>query len=317
MEQHKLIVMKESDQAFEQLKSDVDRIITSFQKRLINSVTNVVSHAVQYARQTPQEAPQGTRQQSMQVGQPKSLPWFKYGIRGFLNKLWYGDSPSNPNYQTEGMTLKSYIRLEEEINGAADIIIGEILCEVGAETDDLQSGWMDVFKDFRNELFSTIQKHLSRRNVVTPQAQPQTTEIPEVPEAPKNPRDIPPTDDELSKSIEWWKHIGKQHFDNEETTKIMKFLDRRKSHDNYRRIFSNKRDRAERIMQDADLDPNNPEDVKLIWPWHLHVPIRGTKMEKSAGPIESEDHKAAMRILEGAKPSTMANYYKILLESRR
>jgi len=51
----------------------------------------------------------------------------------------------------------------------------------------------------------------------------------------------------------------------------------------------------------------------------LNVPIRD-KETKSAAPLyrrESEDHKAAMKILEGAKPSTMANYYKILLESRR
>ena len=97
MAQRKLII-EESDPALEQLKKDVDRIISSFQERLVRSVTNVVSRAVQYARQTPQGASQGTQQQSTQLGQPKSLPWFKYGIRGFLNKLWHGDSPSNPNY---------------------------------------------------------------------------------------------------------------------------------------------------------------------------------------------------------------------------
>jgi hypothetical protein len=179
---------------------------------------------------------------------------------------------------------------------------------------------MDIFKDFRNELFGTIQKHLSGRVAQPPQPQPTPDDTTiEEPKEPKEPKDIPPTDEEIAESGDWWRRIGKQHFDNEETPIIMKFLDRRKSHGNYRRIFSRKRDRAEIIMRDVGLDPNKPEDVKLIWPWHLDVPIKGKTPTKGVAPIstESEDHKAAMRILEGAKPSTMANYYKILLEARR
>ena len=327
MIQHNTII-EAADPAFEQLKSDVDRIISSFQDRLVRSVTNVVSNAVQYARQEgpqgPQGASQGTSQGVSQSGHPKSLPWFKYGVRGFLNKLWHGDSSSNPNYQTEGMTLESYIHLEEKVDEAVDIIIEEMLCEAGVATGDLQSGWMDVFKDFRNELFVTIQKHLAGKGTVAapdakePQSEPEVESQPETNEPEVvDPKDIPPSDNVQADSVRWWNHAGKQHFDNEETPKIVKFLDRHRRHETYRRIFAKKRDKAVEIMKEAGLDPNKPEDIKLVWPWHLDVPIRGAKVVKGASALESEDHKTAMRILEGAKPSTMATYYKMLLESRR
>ena len=338
MAQHKLISEK-SDPAFELLKRDVDQIISSFQKRLVNSVTNVVSRAIQYAKETPQGGPQGTQQQPMQAGQPKSLPWFKYGIRGFLNKLWHGDSPSNPNYQSESMTLESYIRLEEEVDGAADIIIREMLCEVGATDADVQSGWMDVFKDFRDELFTAIQQHLTtprqwRRATDSPDSPPDSPPDsssavaaqepqPEPEKVVKSPKNPEPTDEEKEESRDWWKRFGQPALDNMENTeirRIKKLLDTHSRHETtFRRIFVGKRTEAEEIMKKVDLDPNNPEEIKLIWPRHLNVPIRDkeTKGAASLHRNESEDHKAAMRILEGAKPSTMANYYKILLESRR
>jgi hypothetical protein len=65
---------------------------------------------------------------------PTSLPWFKYGLRGFLSKLWYGNHPDNPvwqyhtNQQTQGecVCLDYFSYLMEEIKIATNTIFLEV-----------------------------------------------------------------------------------------------------------------------------------------------------------------------------------------------
>jgi hypothetical protein len=50
----------------------------------------------------------------------KTLPWFKHGIKHFINKLWHGDHPSNPSWQgvqrTESrLTLEDYSYIKKSI----------------------------------------------------------------------------------------------------------------------------------------------------------------------------------------------------------
>ena len=57
----------------------------------------------------------------------KSLPWFGGGARGFLRKLWYGNSPENPDWSNwnkpqgegrarKGVTVREYAMLDEQLD---------------------------------------------------------------------------------------------------------------------------------------------------------------------------------------------------------
>jgi len=50
----------------------------------------------------------------------KNLPWFKHGIKHFINKLWHGDHPSNPSWQgvqriEHRLSLNEYVAIKQDI----------------------------------------------------------------------------------------------------------------------------------------------------------------------------------------------------------
>lgn len=78
--------------------------------------------------------------QPQQPSRPKttSLPWFKHGVRGFLRKLWHGDSPDNPDWQHEStrLSLESYINIRNQTyNFFSNCLTEEDLSGMGGMPD--------------------------------------------------------------------------------------------------------------------------------------------------------------------------------------
>ena len=55
----------------------------------------------------------------------KNLPWFKHGVKGFLNKLWWGDHPGNPmwhNVESANLTLSKLCLIEDYIERELNVL---------------------------------------------------------------------------------------------------------------------------------------------------------------------------------------------------
>lgn len=119
----------------------------------------------------------------------KSLPWFQHGVRGFVNKLWYGDHPQNPNWSNVRrehvqLALSEYMEVRETIENLSK----EYLFE--------DAGIWDFFKpaikNLTSDIIRAINKHfkqaqeLGRSEPVAtePKAEPAVAATEPEPEAP-------------------------------------------------------------------------------------------------------------------------------------
>jgi hypothetical protein len=86
------------------------------------------------------------------LSQPKTLPWFAGGIKGFLRKLWHGNSSSNPDWQwntvKESCTLNEYAYIKSEIEN--------ILFETDMlDSDDIKALVTDIMMSVRKAVEDT------------------------------------------------------------------------------------------------------------------------------------------------------------------
>lgn len=122
----------------------------------------------------------------------KSLPWFQHGVRGFVNKLWYGDHPQNPNWSNVRrehvqLALSEYMEVRETIENLSK----EYLFE--------DAGIWDFFKpaikNLTSDIIRAINKHFKQAQELghsrSEPATPTATE-PE-PTAPTAPAAVEPT----------------------------------------------------------------------------------------------------------------------------
>lgn len=78
----------------------------------------------------------------------KNLPWFANGIKGFLRKLWHGNSKSNPDWSvSECVTLEEYTFIRNELE------------EILMETEMLK---FDDIKYLTSDLMITIRSYIDR-----------------------------------------------------------------------------------------------------------------------------------------------------------
>lgn len=213
-----------ADPALDKLKQDVDALVLDLQNKVVTSTKEIVTKAIEVTRRNQQAtAPAAPTQAATTVRQPSpnanaKLPWFKYGIRGFLNKLWHGDSASNPNhpdYQPKEWTISDYLQLETLIEEAANNTIESILKEEDVDMDltsDAQRGQLfQAFSDFRDKLMTLVSTAL--RSKAASAVQPASS----APAPEQNPAKQPETQPESPKAG----HPGGPYKD-EEPDKLLK-----------------------------------------------------------------------------------------------
>ena len=136
------------DDLYRDLTQQVNALIDDLEKRL-------ASIPPQQATGIPPENPPP-------LGQSKqgSLPWFKHGVRGFLRKLWYGDHPTNPDWQQNNsvdysgrLTIQEYVQIENDVNNTIDGLLSE------AGFSGTAKGFFD---QFRRDLAKVIQDYTLR-----------------------------------------------------------------------------------------------------------------------------------------------------------
>lgn len=82
---------------------------------------------------------------SNKPAKPASLPWFSHGIKGFVNKLTWGNHPGNPDWQHyEG--LERYSKLKSMVSETVDKLIGETFNEAAVPITDVIHNYVAEFK---------------------------------------------------------------------------------------------------------------------------------------------------------------------------
>jgi hypothetical protein len=85
----------------------------------------------------------------------EKLPWFSHGIKGFLQKLWHGNSPNNPNWAGHRTESVDYLTLDE-YNAIKDGL-DEHVDAFFEEYNDLS----DVLIRFKKELIGIVKRHMN------------------------------------------------------------------------------------------------------------------------------------------------------------
>jgi len=100
----------------------------------------------------------------------KNLPWFGGGARGFLRKLWYGNSPENPDwsnwaqkqgdqtgaaevYKKKGLTLKEYTAIDEQL----EVRLQEMISEATGINPKVDQ----ILQQFKQNIKAIILKHMT------------------------------------------------------------------------------------------------------------------------------------------------------------
>ena len=142
----------ELDAIYKDLKVKVDALIKDFWEKMSAKLSQEFKKAT-----TMPNVPGGGPNPGVNLPSYKNLPWFQHGIRGFLQKLWYGDHPQNPSWTgvKRESTEKFRLSLKEHANirGTIEQIVYVRLIE-----NDVTSDGLAV--DFTNALMATIQAHL-------------------------------------------------------------------------------------------------------------------------------------------------------------
>lgn len=157
---------------FDSMKKEVDKEIESLQIKLDNLVkihhAQVSTHLQKVVGPTIQA--------------PTSLPWFKYGIRGFLSKLWYGDHPDNPSWQNnqqECLSLDYFAYLGEELKIATNTIFletgeiaGQQLPSEEVPIDIALAGQLDrMLKEFHGKILLIVAGYMRKAMALKPASQ--------------------------------------------------------------------------------------------------------------------------------------------------
>jgi len=140
----------------------------------------------------------------------KSLPWFKHGIRHFLNKLWHGDHPSNPSWQgvqriEHRLNLQEYAAIKQDISDFCFNFFESEGNEFEAMFKTLSSDITRTVTDYVNkayELGVTGSKAAEPSDNPTPTPEPQAQSAPEptkTPEPEPTPEQQPETPTEPEK----------------------------------------------------------------------------------------------------------------------
>jgi hypothetical protein len=84
------------------------------------------------------------------------LPWLRHGLRGLLGKVWYGDSPDNPNWvvpdhMERRPTLQEYIAYQEALRSRLENVLGE------AQTHPMVER---VLIDFKNRFLALMSHYI-------------------------------------------------------------------------------------------------------------------------------------------------------------
>jgi len=102
----------ELKKVFDDLMADVRQLIDKFLK----NTEKGAEKAVKQTQQAQSMGGIGTGNTTANVQKLKSLPWFQHGVKGFLNKLWWGDHPENPmwnKFQKESVSYHKRLTLHE------------------------------------------------------------------------------------------------------------------------------------------------------------------------------------------------------------
>jgi thiaminase len=100
---------------FANLEKEIEEKLRNFwnekQRFVINNLNNLIKNN-QPSISPPNVANNVTKNQPV-----KSLPWFSNGIKGFVRKLWYGDSNKNPDWSgvNESVLIIEYASAKEEL----------------------------------------------------------------------------------------------------------------------------------------------------------------------------------------------------------
>lgn len=145
---------------YDSLKIDVDRLLKQLNNEIIDTISqNQQQEVPQQQQYEPQQEVPHISTVANQTYRPKlgeKLPWFAHGIRGFIQKLWYGNSPDNPNWaghrteSTEYLTINEYLSIENQINEQITSFFENY------EEYDLISNILDRFQ---KKLLFTINSH--------------------------------------------------------------------------------------------------------------------------------------------------------------
>jgi hypothetical protein len=117
---------------FSELLNKVKEEVAKFTQELSQLFHSSVKNSAQNALTDPANAQ--AIASFLRANQPpgKNIPWFKYGVPGFLRKLWYGNNPNNPDYHRES-NLDSYLRIQDNVKEASTIILNEVVPNVSQE----------------------------------------------------------------------------------------------------------------------------------------------------------------------------------------
>ena len=252
-----------ADPELEKLKSYVDALIKDLQDKVIIFSKALIQYTADYTRELASK-------ENPPVAKPplQSVPWSKHGVRGFLSKLWHG----NPSQQSESThtTLREYILIKTEVDEAADIIINELLTEAEVATN-YNNQLLQIFVDFKNQLMQLIRMALEgKKGAVKSSAE--------------------------QKSTDWWNaNLGR--LEPEKRAEILSFVDPITGQlvnpdGNNRRVI--------KFMDDYSLNPSNPEDIKLIWPYYKG----GLEVTNSA--YRGEEETPRQKVPTSAPPAELS-----------
>jgi len=116
------------------------------------------------------------------INAPQSLPWFKYGLRGFLGNLWYGNHPDNPafayhNNANECLSLEDYTDISNKLEIACNTLFYEAADAWGEEPE-----WMKAKKanaDANQQTDEELEKDALAKTAKATPAQPTPAVTPE------------------------------------------------------------------------------------------------------------------------------------------
>lgn len=164
------------------LMNDVKTILNNFYEKILKQL--------EIYNQTPPAPPVQNQSQS-QPPAIKTLPWLQHGVKGFLNKMWYGDHPDNPMWKNYKEHVGKRLSLDEYnyIKNNLESIINEGVGDFTSAANEML-----------HSLLNTITFHVNKAYemgggnppVNNPQSQPATAAQPAADEPSKEPAEALP-----------------------------------------------------------------------------------------------------------------------------
>jgi hypothetical protein len=143
------VLTPELKQIYDDLMKAVDGHLDHLHKLL-----TIQMHGAVASQPAPAPTPEPAAPQRVVSGD--RLPWFRHGVKGFVNKLWHGDHPNNPDwYRRESvMTLEDYRGIREAVeDGIESLLLVEFMVPVEVAV-------RQTLDKFKSDLAQTVQHHL-------------------------------------------------------------------------------------------------------------------------------------------------------------